>query len=48
MKLTYAQLNSMYERAFNLGCTLDGAIGWKYLAIAARIAIWQLEKSHKN
>lgn len=42
--ITLEHLNIMYERAFSLGCILDGAIGWKYLAIAARIAVWRCQK----
>lgn len=36
------KLNILWERAFDLGCTLDGAIGFKYLTIANRLALWLL------
>ena len=36
------KLETMWERAFNMGCMLDGAVGFRYLSIANRIAFWIL------
>jgi hypothetical protein len=38
------QLEIMWQRAFDLGCLLDGYRGMRYLSIANRIQFWINER----